>query len=212
MPSSQMLTSVIVQETPLSDMVILEPRVFEDTRGYFLESYNERELEEAGIRQRFVQDNHSYSVRNVVRGLHYQIRYPQGKLVRVVVGEILDVAVDLRLSSSTLGKWHAVTLSGQNKRMLWVPPGFAHGFRVLSDEGAHVIYKATDFYHPECERTILWNDPDLSIDWRLDDSPIVSLKDLSGSALGESEKFGDESWAGTIRANQTGVVPAPPAA
>jgi dTDP-4-dehydrorhamnose 3,5-epimerase len=190
MPPSQMLTSVSVQETPLSDMVILEPRVFEDTRGYFLESYNERELAEAGICQRFVQDNHSYSVRNVVRGLHYQIPYPQGKLVRVVAGEILDVAVDLRLSSPTFSKRHAVTLSGQNKRILWVPPGFAHGFRVLSDEGAHVIYKATDFYHPECERTILWNDPDLNIDWRLDGPPIVSRKDLSGSALRESEKFG----------------------
>ena len=189
MPSSHLLTSVSVKETPLSDMVILEPRVFEDTRGYFLESYNEREMAEAGIRQRFVQDNHSYSVRNVVRGLHYQVRYPQGKLVRVVVGEILDVAVDLRLSSSTFGKWHAVTLSGQDPRMLWVPPGFAHGFRVLS-EGAHVLYKATDFYHPEHERTILWNDPDLNIDWRLDDPPIVSIKDLSGAALPESEKFG----------------------
>ena len=130
--------------------------------------------------------------------------------MRVVVGEILDVAVDLRLSSSTFGKWHAVTLSGQNKRMLWVPPGFAHGFRVLSEEGAHVLYKATDFYHPECERTILWNDPDLNIDWRLDDPPIVSPKDLSGSVLGESEKFGDESCK--IRANQSGVVPASPAA
>jgi dTDP-4-dehydrorhamnose 3,5-epimerase len=213
MPSSHLLTSVSVKETPLSDMVILEPRMFEDTRGFFWESYNEREMAEAGIRQRFVQDNHSYSVRNVVRGLHYQVRYPQGKLVRVVVGEILDVAVDLRLSSSTFGKWHMVTLSGRNNHMLWVPPGFAHGFRVLSDEGAHVLYKATDFYHPECERTILWNDPDLNIDWRLDDSPIVSSKDLSGTALRESEKFaGDESWAGKIRANQTGVVPATPAA
>ena len=212
MPSSQMLTSVTVQETPLSDMAILDPRVFEDTRGYFLESYNERELAEAGFGKRFVQDNHSYSARNVVRGLHYQIRYPQGKLVRVVVCEILDVAVDLRLSSSTFGKWHAVTLSGQNKRMLWVPPGFAHGFRVLSDEGAHVLYKATDFYHPECERTILWNDPDLNIDWRLDDPPIVSPKDLSGSVLGESEKFGDESWAGKVRANQSELVHASPAA
>jgi len=189
MPSSHVVAAVNVQETPLSDMVILEPRVFEDARGYFLESYNEREMEEAGIRQRFVQDNHSYSVRNVVRGLHYQVRYPQGKLVRVVVGEILDVAVDLRLSSSTFGKWHAVTLSGQNRRMLWVPPGFAHGFRVLSDGGAHVLYKATDFYHPEYERTILWNDPDLNIDWHLDHPPIVSRKDSSGTALGESEKF-----------------------
>ncbi len=189
MPSSHMLATMSVQETSLSDMVILEPRIFEDARGYFLESYNEREMAEAGIHHRFVQDNQSYSVWNVVRGLHYQIRYPQGKLVRVVVGEILDVAVDLRLNSSTFGKWQAVTLSGQNKRMLWVPPGFAHGFRVLSG-GAHVLYKATDFYHPEHERTILWNDPDLNIDWRLDAPPIVSRKDLSGAAFRESEKFG----------------------
>ena len=142
----------------------------------------------AGIRERFVQDNHSYSVRNVVRGWHYQVRYPQGKLVRVVEGEILDVAVDLRLSSTTFGNWHAVTLSGQNKRMLWVLPGFAPGFRVLS-EGAHVLYKATDFYHPECERTVLWNDPDLNIDWRLCDPAIVSRKDSLGSAFGAAERF-----------------------
>jgi dTDP-4-dehydrorhamnose 3,5-epimerase len=189
MPSSHLLTSVSVKETPLSEMVILEPRVFEDTRGYFLESYNETDMAVAGIQQHFVQDNHSYSVRNVVRGLHYQVHRHQGKLVRVVVGEILDVAVDLRFSSTTFGKWHAVTLSGQNKQMLWVPPGFAHGFRVLSED-AHVLYKATDFYHPECERTILWNDPDLNIDWRLEDPPIVSRKDSSGTAFGESEKFG----------------------
>ena len=188
MPSGQMLAAVSVQATPLSGMVILEPRLFEDARGYFLEGYNERDMAEAGIRHRFVQDNHSYSIRNVVRGLHYQVRYPQGKLVRVVDGEILDVAVDLRLSSVTFGKWHAVTLSGQNKRILWLPPEFAHGFRVLS-EGAHVLYKATDFYHPECERTILWNDPDLNIDWRLSDAPIISRKDAFGRTFGDAEKF-----------------------
>jgi dTDP-4-dehydrorhamnose 3,5-epimerase len=188
MPPCHTVSALSVQETPLVDVVILAPRVFEDARGYFLESYNERELAEVGIRQRFVQDNHSYSVRNVVRGLHYQVPYPQGKLVRVVVGEILDVAVDLRLSSSTFCKWHSVVLSGQNKRMLWVPPGFAHGFRVLS-EGAHVLYKATDFYHPEHERTILWNDAELNIDWRLDEPPIVSGKDSSGTTLRESEPF-----------------------
>jgi dTDP-4-dehydrorhamnose 3,5-epimerase len=188
MPSTETLITVRVQETPLPGMLILTPRVFEDARGYFLEVYNENDMTEAGIRERFVQDNHSYSVRNVVRGLHYQVRYPQGKLVRVVEGEILDVAVDLRLSSTTFGNWHAVTLSGQNKRMLWVPPGFAHGFRVLS-EGAHVLYKATDFYHPECERTVLWNDPDLNIEWRLCDPAIVSRKDSLGSAFGAAEKF-----------------------
>jgi dTDP-4-dehydrorhamnose 3,5-epimerase len=188
MPSGQMVAGVNVQGTPLAGMVILEPRLFEDARGYFLEGYNERDMAEVGILQRFVQDNHSYSIRNVVRGLHYQVRFPQGKLVRVVEGEILDVAVDLRLSSATFGKWHAVTLSGQNKRILWVPPGFAHGFRVLS-EGAHVLYKATDFYHPECERTVLWNDPDLNIDWRLCDPAIVSRRDSIGSAFGAAEKF-----------------------
>lgn len=188
MPSVEMFASVTVQETPLPGVLVLTPRVFEDERGYFLESFNERDMAEAGIQAGFVQDNHSYSVRNVVRGMHYQLRRPQGKLVRVVAGEILDVAVDLRLSSSTFGKWHTVNLSGQNKKILWVPPGFAHGFRVLS-KGAHVLYKASDFYHPEGERTILWNDPDLNIDWRLDDSPIISRKDSMGSSFVEAEKF-----------------------
>ncbi len=145
-------------------------------------------MAETGIRERFRQDNHSYSVRNVVRGLHYQIRHPQGKLVRVIQGEIMDVAVDLRISSPTFGKWHAVTLSDQNKRILWVPLGFAHGFRVLS-EGAHVFYKATDFYNPECERTIRWDDPYLNIDWCLDNPPVISRKDSFGRAFGEAEKF-----------------------
>jgi dTDP-4-dehydrorhamnose 3,5-epimerase len=174
--------SVQVQETSLSGVLILKPRVFEDARGFFLESYNEMEMREAGITQSFVQDNHSYSVQNVIRGLHFQERYPQGKLVRVVEGEILDVAVDLRRGSPTFGKWHGVTLSGTNRHMLWIPPGFAHGFRVLS-KGAHVLYKATEFYHPESERTILWNDPDLNIDWNLDGPPVVSEKDSRGSAF-----------------------------
>lgn len=178
-----------VQATPLSGMLILEPRLFEDARGYFLESYNEKDTAQAGIVEHFVQDNHSYSVRNVIRGLHYQVRHPQGKLVRVVEGEILDVAVDLRLSSSTFGKWHAVTLSSQNKWILWIPAGFAHGFRVLS-ANAHVLYKATNFYAPECERTILWNDRELSVDWSLDGSPIVSRKDALGSTFREADKFG----------------------
>jgi dTDP-4-dehydrorhamnose 3,5-epimerase len=184
MAPPQMLHSIETKETPLSGMLILEPRVFEDARGYFLESYNERDMAQAGIPERFVQDNHSYSIRNVIRGLHYQVCHPQGKLVRVADGEILDVAVDLRRSSSTFGKWHAVTLSSLDKRILWIPPGFAHGFRVLS-ASAHVLYKATDFYNPEFERTILWNDSDLNIDWRLDAPPIVSPKDSNGSALGE---------------------------
>ena len=188
MASTSTLGGLSLQYTPLSGLLILEPRVFEDARGYFLESYNERYMAEVGIDERFVQDNHSYSVRNVVRGLHYQVRQPQGKLVRVVEGEILDVAVDLRVSSSTFGQWHAVTLSSQNRRILRIPEGFAHGFRVLSS-GAHVVYKATTFYAPECERTILWNDPDLNIDWCLDGTPIVSPKDTLGQAFATAEKL-----------------------
>jgi dTDP-4-dehydrorhamnose 3,5-epimerase len=185
---STSIASLRVQHTPLFELLILEPRVFEDDRGYFLESYNEREMAEAGITERFVQDNHSYSLHNVVRGLHYQVRHPQGKLVRVIQGEILDVAVDLRNGSPTFGKWHAVTLSDQNKRILWVPPGFAHGFRVLS-AGAHVFYKATDFYSPEYERTIRWDDPHLNIDWCLDYPPVISRKDSLGRVFGDAEKF-----------------------
>lgn len=182
MISAQGSHSMLIEETPLSGVLILKPQVFEDARGYFLESYNEREMALAGILERFVQDNHSYSVRNVIRGLHYQVGNPQGKLVRVADGEIMDVAVDLRPTSSTFGKWHAVTLSSLNKQMLWIPAGFAHGFRVLS-LSAHLLYKATDFYNFECERTVLWNDPDLNIDWRLDGPPIVSPKDSLGAAF-----------------------------
>ena len=167
---------------------VLEPKVYGDARGFFLESYNERVMADAGIRERFVQDNHSYSSRNVVRGLHYQVRQAQGKLVRVVVGEILDVIVDLRRSSRTFGQWSAVSLTGGNKHMLWIPPGFAHGFRVVS-ESAHVLYKATDYYEPDAERTLAWNDPQLSIDWRLDGDPIVSSKDQHGASFRDAEKF-----------------------
>jgi len=176
-----------VSPTPLPGVLILEPKVFSDARGFFLESYNERTMAEAGIGDRFVQDNHSFSERNVVRGLHYQVR-PQGKLIRVPVGEILDVAVDLRRSSRTFGEWHAVELSETKKQMLWIPPGFAHGFRVLS-EGAHVLYKATDFYDPEAERTIAWNDATLKIDWQHKDPPIISAKDSVGIAFREAELF-----------------------
>jgi dTDP-4-dehydrorhamnose 3,5-epimerase len=200
MPANLVLAPASVQETPLSGMRILEPKVFEDARGYFLESYNEKDMMEAGVGERFVQDNHSYSVRNVVRGLHYQIRHPQGKLVRVPEGEILDVAVDLRVMSSTFGKWHSVRLSGENKRILWVPPGFAHGFRVLSG-GAHVLYKASDFYRPEFERTIVWNDPDLNIDWLLDGSPIVSAKDSLGTTFAKAQTFGE--WEGSLARSGT---------
>lgn len=174
--------------TPLPGVFILEPRVFGDERGFFLESYNEKVFAEIGIAERFVQDNHSSSRRNVLRGLHYQVRNPQGKLVRVVEGEILDVAVDVRRSSPTFGKWEGVRLSGENKRMLWIPVGFAHGFRVISEK-AQVLYKATDFYSPESERTLAWNDPDLKIDWSLDGEPIVSAKDQRGSLLRDAETF-----------------------
>jgi len=175
-------------ETNLTGALILEPRVFGDDRGLFLESYNELVFAELGIRERFVQDNHSYSTRNVLRGLHYQIRQPQGKLVRVITGEILDVVVDLRQSSTTFGKWESFRISGENKRMLWIPVGCAHGFRVAS-ENAHVLYKTTDFYAPEHERTLAWNDPALHIDWLLDGEPVVSAKDQRGHKFSECEKF-----------------------
>jgi len=178
--------------TSLPGMVILEPRVFGDERGFFLESYNERGMAELGVAQGFVQDNHSCSQRNVLRGLHYQVKQVQGKLVRVVEGEILDVAVDLRRSSPTFGAWEAVRLSGENKRILWIPPGFAHGFRVARNN-THVLYKTTDYYAPEHERTLAWNDPDLKIDWQLEGEPIVSLlvsqKDQCGVALRDADTF-----------------------
>ena len=174
--------------TSLSGVVILEPRVFGDERGFFLESYNEKAFAEVGIVGKFVQDNHSSSRRNVLRGLHYQIKQSQGKLVRVVEGEILDVAVDVRRSSPTFGGWEAVRLSSENKRMLWIPVGFAHGFRVIS-ERAQVLYKTTDYYAPQHERTLAWNDPDLKIKWELDGQPIVSEKDQRGTAFREAEAF-----------------------
>jgi dTDP-4-dehydrorhamnose 3,5-epimerase len=175
-------------ETSLSGMLLLEPKVFGDERGFFLESYNERDFAELGIGTRFVQDNHSYSCRNVIRGLHYQIGQPQGKLVRVVAGEILDVAVDLRRSSPSFGKWESMELSGDNKRMLWIPAGLAHGFRVVS-EAAHVLYKATDFYAPTYERTMMWNDGQLNIDWKITGEAIVSEKDKLGVSFQQAEKF-----------------------
>lgn len=174
--------------TSLEGVFVLEPRVFGDERGYFLESYNERVLKELGIHERFVQDNHSYSKQNVLRGLHYQIPHPQGKLVRAIVGEILDVVVDLRRSSRTFGQWDAVPLSDNNKRMLWIPAGFAHGFRVVSAE-AHVAYKATDYYDPASERTLAWNDAQLKINWQLAAEPVISGKDQRGIPFPEAEKF-----------------------
>jgi dTDP-4-dehydrorhamnose 3,5-epimerase len=174
--------------TRLPGVLLIEPRVFGDSRGFFFESWNEREFERAGIRARFVQDNHSRSGKGVLRGLHYQIRQPQGKLVRIIEGEIFDVVVDLRRSSSTFGKWEGVRLSARSKNMLWVPVGFAHGFCVLSDF-AEVLYKATDFYAPEHERSIMWNDPDIGINWPLSAAPLLSPKDAVGVRLRDAEVF-----------------------
>ena len=182
------MDSIIKIPTSLSGVFVLEPRVFRDERGFFFESYNQQIMTQAGITESFVQDNHSCSSRNVLRGLHYQVKRPQGKLVRVADGEILDVAVDLRRSSPTFGRWEAVRLSGDNNRMLWMPVGFAHGFRVLSEK-AHVLYKVTDFYAPEHERTLAWDDAELKIDWELDDQPIVSAKDQRGVPLSDAETF-----------------------
>ena len=177
-----------VIETPLSGALILEPRVFEDDRGFFLESYSERAFAEVGIREKFIQDNHSFSKRGVLRGLHYQVQKPQGKLVRVVGGEVVDVLLDLRRSSPSFGRWHAVRLSGENRLLAWVPAGFAHGFYVLS-ESAHVLYKSTEFYFPELERTILWNDEDLGIDWNAVGTPLISEKDRRGVRFRDAEAF-----------------------
>jgi dTDP-4-dehydrorhamnose 3,5-epimerase len=172
----------------LPGALIIEPKVFGDARGFFLESWNERAFSAAGITGPFVQDNHSRSARNVLRGLHYQIKQPQGKLVRVVSGEVFDVFVDLRRSSAAFGKWESVTLSSQNKRMLWVPPGFAHGFLVTSDY-AEVLYKVTDYWAPEHERTLAWNDATLNVKWPLSAAPTLSEKDSNGVSLGEAETY-----------------------
>jgi len=166
----------------LPDVKLIEPRVFGDERGFFFESWNRRALAEAGIDVDFVQDNHSRSRQGVLRGLHYQVEHAQGKLVRVSEGEVFDVAVDLRRSSPTFGRAVGVVLSGANKRMLWIPPGFAHGFLVISDV-AEFLYKATDYYAPEHERTLLWNDPALAIAWPLTVEPTLAAKDAAGKPL-----------------------------
>ena len=178
-----------VVPTAIPDVLVIEPRVFGDDRGFFYESYNERAFAEAtGLKLRFVQDNHSRSARNVLRGLHYQVRQPQGKLVRVTVGEIYDVAADIRRSSRNFGKWTAVVLSAANRKLCWVPPGFAHGFLVTSDH-AEVLYKTTDYYAPEHERSILWNDRDLGISWPVRGELVLSAKDRAGLALKDAEVF-----------------------
>ena len=180
-----------MQVTRLSipDVVLFEPKVFGDERGFFFESFNNQVFEQAtGLKRNFVQDNHSKSSKGVLRGLHYQIKQPQGKLVRVTLGEVFDVAVDIRKSSPTFGQWVGATLSAENKQQLWVPEGFAHGFVVLSDV-AEFLYKATDYYAPEHERCIRWDDQDLGIEWPLTEKPQLSGKDQSGDALAVAEVF-----------------------
>jgi len=176
-------------QTSIPDLLIIEPKVFGDERGFFFESFNRRKFAElTGCDADFVQDNHSRSAKNVLRGLHYQIQHPQGKLVRVVQGAVLDVAVDIRRSSPTFGQHVTAELSAENKRMFWIPEGFAHGFVVLSDT-AEFLYKTTDYWHPEHERCIRWDDPALAIDWRLPTSPSLSGKDAQGKAFAEAELF-----------------------
>lgn len=179
--------NIIATEIP--EVLIVEPKVFGDDRGFFYESFNQKQWETAtGLSPNFVQDNHSRSVRGVLRGLHYQIEQAQGKLVRCVLGEVFDVAVDIRKSSATFGKWVGVHLSAANKRQLWVPEGFAHGFLVLSDV-AEFLYKTTDYYAPEHERCISWNDPDIGIEWPFDETPKLSGKDAQGAKFMDAEFF-----------------------
>ncbi|MBE0613460.1 MAG: dTDP-4-dehydrorhamnose 3,5-epimerase [Burkholderiales bacterium] len=178
-----------ITPTAIADVLLIEPSVFGDERGFFFESFNERVFAEAsGITMKFVQDNHSRSVRNTLRGLHYQIKQPQGKLVRVVTGEVYDVVVDIRRSSPSFGKWLGHRLSAENKMMVWIPPGFAHGFVVLSDS-ADFLYKTTDYWAPQHERTLLWNDPELAIAWPLAGEPILAAKDRAGTPLAAAEVF-----------------------
>jgi len=175
--------------TAIPDVLLLEPKVFSDDRGYFFESYSARNFEEAtGLQVEFVQDNHSVSKKGVLRGLHYQIQHPQGKLLRLTQGSVFDVAVDLRKSSPTFGRSVSVMLSAENRRQLWIPPGFAHGFLALSDT-VEVLYKITDYWYPEHERTLLWNDPALGIPWPIDGEPRLAVKDIEGKLLRETDVF-----------------------
>ncbi len=178
------------KHTDLYDVFLIQPKVYEDDRGFFLESYQKEQFSTAGINADFVQDNHSASTKGVLRGLHYQIRQPQGKLVRVIVGEVFDVVVDLRRHSSTFGRWVGATLSEEQKNQLWVPPGFAHGFYVTSEK-AEILYKTTDYYSPQWERSLLWNDPALGISWPVPEGevPILSAKDARGSLLSAAETY-----------------------
>lgn len=178
-----------VTRTRLPEVMIIDPKVFGDDRGFFLESFNQRDFErDTGVQASFVQDNHSKSGRGVLRGLHYQAQHPQGKLFRCVQGEVFDVAVDLRRSSPRFGQWVGVRISGDNRRQIWVPPGFAHGFLVLSDV-AECLYKTTDYWYPEHERSLMWNDPAIGIDWPLAGEPVLSAKDSRGALLSAAEVF-----------------------
>ncbi len=181
--------SLTVTPTSLAGILILEPSVWKDDRGFFIESFNEREfLQATGLNVSFVQDNHSRSKRGVLRGLHYQIKQPQGKLVRVTRGEVFDVAVNLQRNHPDFGKWVGTLLSEDNQRQLWIPPGFAHGFVILSD-WADFLYKTTDYFEPEYERALLWNDPDIGIEWPIDFEPILSAKDLKAPCLNDVDLF-----------------------
>ena len=178
-----------VTPTSIPSVLLIEPRVFGDTRGFFFESFNQRAFNQAtGLDVNFVQDNHSRSSKGVLRGLHYQIQQPQGKLIRVVRGSVFDVTVDLRKSSPTFGQWVGVELAEDNHRQLWIPPGFAHGFYVLSDS-ADFLYKTTDYYAPEFECSLIWNDPTIGIEWPLNTQPIISAKDAQGKKLADAEVF-----------------------
>ena len=179
-----------ITNTKLPGIMLVEPKVFEDERGFFFESYHKRLFDEQEISLEFVQDNHSRSKQGALRGLHYQIRQPQGKLVRVILGEIFDVAVDLRKSSPTFGQWMGLYISSKNKKQLYIPPGFAHGFYVVS-EWAEVLYKATDYYAPQWERTLLWNDPQINVSWPLLEGkqPILSSKDVAGTQFDQAEVY-----------------------
>ena len=178
-----------VIQTSLAGVLVLEPRVFGDDRGFFVESYNQRDFEAAtGLAVNFVQDNHSLSGKGVLRGLHYQVKQAQGKLVRVAVGEVFDVAVNLQRGHPEYGRWTGSLLSGKNMRQMWIPPGFAHGFVVLSEQ-AHFLYKTTDYYAPEFERSLIWNDPDVAIDWPIDGTPILAAKDANAPRLQDADVF-----------------------
>lgn len=178
-----------VTPTSIPEVLIIEPKVFGDARGFFYESFNQLAWEQAtGLNTNFVQDNHSRSGKNVLRGLHYQVQHAQGKLVRVILGEVYDVAVDIRRSSPTFGHWVGVHLSAENKRQLWVPPGFAHGFLVVSDV-AEFLYKTTDYWYPEYERSIIWNDPAMEIAWPLTEEPVLAKKDAEGLLLSDAELY-----------------------